>query len=76
MVITVLAQSIQEIFILGKNIHKNPITIIITNILSVMAYLPKAAQCRKKKKLQALMSDIGLNVNFVPLSMYKFGAIT
>lgn len=26
-----------------------------------MAYLPKAAQCRKKK-LQALMSDIGLNV--------------
>lgn len=50
MVITVLAQSIQEIFILGKNIHKNPITIIITNILSVMAYLPKAAQCRKKKK--------------------------
>ena len=43
-----------------------------------MAYLPKAAQCRKKKKkkLQALMSDIGLNVNFVPLSMYKFGATT
>ena len=47
LVIKALAQSTQ-ILILWKNIHKNPIIIIITNILPVMAYLPKGAQYRKK----------------------------
>ena len=47
LVIIALAQS-PQILILWKNIHKNPIIIIITNILPVMAYLPKGAQYRKK----------------------------